>query len=113
MNQVTLRFYGPLNDFLPPPQRQVAFAVRFRGTRSVKDVVEGAGAPHPEIDLILRNGDSVPFDCAVRDGDRIAVFPAFHEIDVAPITRVRPSTQRRFQRTNQKQSSRTMRAVCW
>jgi hypothetical protein len=56
----------------------------------VKDVIEGLGVPHPEIDLILLNGVSVPFDRPVQDADRIAVFPRFQTIDVSDVTRVRP-----------------------
>jgi uncharacterized protein len=89
MKQVTVRIYGPLNDFVPPAQRQVGFPVRFSGLRSVKDLIEGLGVPHPEIDLILVNGESVPFDYIVTDTDRIAVLPRFKSIDIAELTRVR------------------------
>ena len=90
MNQVTVRVYGPLNDFLPAAQRQVAVTVRFAGLRSVKDVLEGVGVPHPEIDLVLVNGESLPFDHRVEDADRIAAFPRFHAVDISAVTRVRP-----------------------
>ena len=56
----------------------------------MKDVIESLGVPHPEIDLILVNGVSVPFDYAVQRGDRIAVFPHFTTLDVGTLTRVRP-----------------------
>jgi uncharacterized protein with PIN domain len=90
MAEVRLRVYGPLNDFLPPDNRQTAIAVRFAASRSVKDLVESAGVPHTEVDLLLVNDESAPFDRAVRDGDRVAAFPRFFAIDVAPLTRVRP-----------------------
>jgi hypothetical protein len=90
MTEVTLRFYGPLNDFLPKKQRQLAFTVRFCGTRSVKDAIEGAGVPHPEIELVLRDGEPVPFDATVRNGDRIAVFPRLKTIDISSVENVRP-----------------------
>jgi uncharacterized protein with PIN domain len=85
-----VRVYGPLNDFLPAARRQVATAVTVADRPAVKDVVEGLGVPHPEIDLILINGDPAPFERAVRDGDRIAVFPRFTSIDVGAVTLVRP-----------------------
>ncbi|OFW14078.1 MAG: twitching motility protein PilT [Acidobacteria bacterium RIFCSPLOWO2_02_FULL_67_21] len=90
MKQVTVRVYGPLNDFLPPARRQAAFAHAFEGRESVKDLVEGLGIPHPEIDLILVNGEPVAFDYAVQDGNRIAVFPRFESVDIAGVTLVRP-----------------------
>jgi len=90
MNAVTVRVYGPLNDFLPPAARQVDVSVCFAGSRSIKDVIEGLGVPHPEIDLILLNAESVPFEAPVNDGDRVAAFPRFHAVDITSVTRVRP-----------------------
>lgn len=90
MTAVTVRAYGPLNDFLPARRRQVASRHRVDGQPSVKDLVESLGVPHPEIALILVNGASVGFDCAVHDGDRIAVFPVFMALDVGALSRVRP-----------------------
>ncbi|PYR25261.1 MAG: twitching motility protein PilT [Acidobacteria bacterium] len=90
MKRATIRAYGPLNDFLPSGRRQADVTVAFAGRTSVKDLLEGIGVPHPEIDLVLRNREPVAFDCAVDDGDRIAAFPRFHAVDIAGVTRVRP-----------------------
>jgi uncharacterized protein with PIN domain len=90
MNEVTIRLYGPLNDFLATAERHAALPVRFAGSRSVKDLIEGLGVPHPEIDLIVLNGESVPFESAVENGNRIAAFPRFHAVDISDVTRVRP-----------------------
>jgi uncharacterized protein with PIN domain/sulfur carrier protein ThiS len=90
MTGVTVRAYGPLNDFLPSRHRHVTSLHEVDGRRSVKDVLESLGVPHPEIDLILVNGVSVPFDYGVRGGDRIAVFPRFETFDIETLTRVRP-----------------------
>ena len=48
-----LRFYGELNDFLPPDQRQKTLSHVFFGNPAVKDMIEALGIPHTEIDLIL------------------------------------------------------------
>jgi hypothetical protein len=61
----------------------------------VKDLIEAIGVPHTEVDLILANGQSVGFDYAVRDGDRISVYPVFESLDITPILRVRPEPLRR------------------
>jgi uncharacterized protein with PIN domain len=90
MNQLTFRFYGPLNDFLPVERRQVAFEMSFGGRRSVKDAIESVGVPHPEVDLILLNGEPAPFAAPARSGDRIAAFPSFYSIDISSIGHVRP-----------------------
>jgi uncharacterized protein len=90
MIEVTLRVYGPLNDFLPAHRRQAPWERVVDGHPSVKDFIERAGIPHPEIDVILINGLSVGFDEIIRSGDRIAVFPRFVTLDVGSHARVRP-----------------------
>lgn len=90
MIEVTVRLYGPLNDFLPAHRRQVTWTHVVDGHPSVKDLIESLGVPHPEIDLILVDGVSVPFAYAVQGGDRIAVFPRFMTFDIGTLTRVRP-----------------------
>jgi len=90
MTEVTVRVYGPLNDFLPAYRRQVPWRSVVDGHPSVKDLIERLGVPHPEIDLIVVNEESVAFDYVVEDGDRIAVFPRFMSVDIAALTRVRP-----------------------
>jgi hypothetical protein len=93
--QVFFRFYAELNDFLLPARRGVIFAHRFDMPAAVKDLIEAAGVPHTEVDLILANGESVGFDYRVRDGDRISVYPVFESLDITPILRVRPEPLRR------------------
>jgi len=56
----------------------------------VKDVVEAAGIPHTEVDLILVNGESVDFGHRPQPGDRLAAYPMFETLDIGPLTRVRP-----------------------
>jgi hypothetical protein len=90
MPQAVFRFYAELNDFLPASCRQVAFAHAWRGPAAVKDVLEALGVPHPEIDLILVNGQSVGFEHVLRDGDQVSVYPVFETLDVTPLMRLRP-----------------------
>ena len=92
--EVELRFYEELNDFLPRERRKQSFRHRFRGTRSVKDLVESLGVPHTEIDVILVDGESVGFDHRIAGGERIAVYPAFERLDVSSLTRLRPAPLR-------------------
>lgn len=94
LHAVELRFYEELGDFLPEALRRRSFVHRFAGTRSVKDLVESLGVPHPEIDLILVDGVSVDFDHLVGGGERIAVYPEFERLDIAPIVRLRPAPLR-------------------
>ena len=90
MNCAKFRFYAQLNYFLPPRIRQVSFDYRFEQGQSAKHLVEAIGVPHPEIDLILANGEPVDFDYLVNDRDRVSVYPVFESIDVDSLTQVRP-----------------------
>ena len=76
------RFYAELNDFLPRRHRFVTVVRLFEGEVSVKDLIEAAGVPHTEVDLVIVNSESVDFTYRVRDGDRIAVYPAFEALDI-------------------------------
>jgi uncharacterized protein with PIN domain len=75
---VTLRFHGPLNDFLAPERRGVDFPHPLRGPCSVKDLIESLGPPHPEVDRVLVDGQAVDFSHRVADGQRIDVYPPGH-----------------------------------
>lgn len=81
-HHVAFRFYAQLNDFLPRERQFAPFAHNYELHRSIKDMIESLGVPHPEIDLILVNGAPVGFTYAVQEGDRIAVYPAFKSLDV-------------------------------
>lgn len=80
MNRAAIRFYGELNDHLPAEQRGDDLRQEFRGTPSVKDLIESVGVPHPEIDLILVDGEPVSFEHQVEDGQRISVYPTFRRL---------------------------------
>jgi hypothetical protein len=84
------RFYEELNDFLPPGRRRTGFAYSVAGTRSVKDAIEAIGVPHTEVDLILVDGQSVGFERVLRGGERVAVYPVFELLDIAPLQHLRP-----------------------
>lgn len=84
------RFYEELNDFLPPERRKTRFAHSFQRRSSIKDMIESLGVPHPEIDLILANGNSVDFSYIVQDRDDISVYPVFERLDITPLIRLRP-----------------------
>ena len=68
----------------PAAQRQVSFEHEWRGTPSIKHLIESLGVPHTEVDLVLANGESVDFTYQVRDGDRISVYPMFESLDITP-----------------------------
>ncbi|WP_328411038.1 Mut7-C RNAse domain-containing protein [Nocardia sp. NBC_00403] len=87
---VELRVYAELNDFLHPQARYATQLRPIRPHQTVKDIVEAAGIPHPEVDLLLVNGESVDFGHHPQPGDRLAAYPMFETLDIGPLTRVRP-----------------------
>jgi uncharacterized protein with PIN domain len=94
MSTAILRFYEELNDFLPPQRKKQQFPAPFHPGDTVKALIESIGVPHTEVDLILANGRSVPFDWKVREGDRISVYPMFESLEIGSVTRVRPESLR-------------------
>ena len=88
------RFYEELNDFLAPELCKRTFQVPIDRGRSVKDAIESAGVPHTEVDLVLVDGASVAFEHVLRGGERVAVYPVFERLDIAPVVHLRPSPLR-------------------
>ena len=88
------RFYEELNDFLPPERRKVEFEHEFHHRGSVKDMIESLGVPHPEVEVILVDGEPVGFDHIVTNGERISVYPMFESIEVPLQLRLRPEPLR-------------------
>lgn len=86
MLEVSIRFYGDLNDLLYMDQEintgTRAIERSLPGPTSAKDLIEGCGVPHTEVDLILVNGRSVEFSYLIRDEDRVSVYPFINSIDI-------------------------------
>nr|WP_262921400.1 Mut7-C ubiquitin/RNAse domain-containing protein [Maribellus maritimus] len=91
------RFYEELNDFLPKEWKKTIFSFSFTGTPSIKNVVETIGVPHAEIDLILVNGESVPFGFLLKGNEKVSVYPAFETFDISSVIRLRPEPLRKTQ----------------
>jgi hypothetical protein len=87
-SMVWFRFYGELNDFMRPGRRARRFAHRLHGPASIKDTIEALGVPHPEVDVIVVNGQAVDFGYRLRDGDCVAVYPRFRSLDLGDVSRV-------------------------
>src|SRR5438046_10134296 len=59
---VRLNFHGDLSFFLRPKRRPEIIERQLAEKTSIKDVIESCGVPHPEVDLILVNGQPVDFN---------------------------------------------------
>ncbi len=83
INFANFRFYASLNDFLPKKRRQETFAYFFKGNPSIKDTIESLGVPHPEVELILVNGESVDFSYRVKAKDYFSIYPHFSSLEIS------------------------------
>lgn len=88
--QCEFRFYEELGDFLAPQLRKRSFVHVFDGTPSVKDRIQSLGVPHTEVDLILVDGEPVPFSHRLAGGERVAVYPMFERFELGEANRLRP-----------------------
>lgn len=98
MNTAYIRFYEELNDFLPIGKRKKTITYNFYGSVGVKDIIEAHGVPHSEVDLVLVNSESVPFDCKIKNNDYISVYPVFETLDISGVTllRSKPLKENKF-----------------
>jgi uncharacterized protein len=92
--RASFRFYAELNDHLPAEQQYKTLEKTFYSPGAVKDLIEGFGIPHTEVDLIVANGRSVDFSYPVQSRDRIAVYPVFESFDITAEQRLRPQPLR-------------------
>ena len=98
MVSASFRFYDGLGDFLPRERRGRAFSTPCARAATAKHMIEALGVPHTEVELLLVNGESRGFDHLLREGDRVAVYPAFGQLDVRALQRLRswPAERPRF-----------------
>jgi uncharacterized protein len=94
MQNIKIRFYEELNDFLSPVKRKKIYEIEYLGRQSVKDLIESQGIPHTEVDLVIVNRNSVDFNYIIEPGDFISVYPTFELIDITPIIKLRPKPLR-------------------
>jgi uncharacterized protein with PIN domain len=73
---VRLRFHGDLNVFLRLKRSaQPAVDRQLTEKTSIKDIIESCGVPHPEVDLILIDRQTVGFDQTLVSDANVDVFP--------------------------------------
>jgi len=87
---VVVRLYGELLDFLPRGAGGGSARVTLTSPASVKDLLESLGVPHPEVDVVLVDGEPVGFDRVVRGGERVAAYPLFRSLSLEGVRRAGP-----------------------
>jgi uncharacterized protein len=73
--KVRLRFHGDLNIFLGSKAGDAVIERRVAEKTSIKDIIESCGVPHPEVDLILVDEQTVNFDHTLANAAEVEVFP--------------------------------------
>lgn len=76
--RVQVRCYGDLADLAGARELDVPIGE----PRSVKDLVESVGVPHPEVGLWLVDGAPVEATHRLSGGERVAVYPPFRRVDL-------------------------------
>lgn len=82
MSIAIFTFHGSLNYFLPRRQKNNTITYEFDWKASIKDMLEAIAPPHPEVELLVVNGQSVGWDYIVQDGDIIEAYPNFDAVDI-------------------------------
>ncbi len=88
---VRLRFRGDLDFFLRSKARNRTVERSLNEKTSVKDIIESCGVPHPEVDTILVNGQSVGFDHNLAADADVEIFPVENRDTYATVKHLQAS----------------------
>lgn len=90
--QPTIRFYGDLVDLVSGTSSDIKIIERsLSEPTSVKDLIEGCGVPHTEVDFVLLNSEPVDFSYLVTGDELISVYPFFKSIEIPESERLQIS----------------------
>jgi len=92
MIDLSLRFYGDLNRLLSGPDSGPTIRRSLPAPTSSKDLIEGCGIPHTEIDLILVNSQPSDFSYLTADGDHFSIYPIFTHLEIPKHKRLQQIT---------------------
>lgn len=78
-----IRFYGDLVDLVSGVGSDKRIIERsLTEPTSVKDLIEGCGVPHTEVDFILADANPVDFSYKVISSEHISVYPFFKSLEI-------------------------------
>lgn len=80
--EALFHFYGELNDFLAPWQRNQPIPLAFRGAQTVKHLFESLGVPHTEVGRLYAGRREVDFSYQVAQGDEMHIYPYAIPLDL-------------------------------
>ncbi len=91
MKTAYFRFYGDLNDFLPPTSRQKICSYQFWGNPTLREACAAQGIAPPEIFFILINKEPVAPGYNLQGGERVAVYPRWRSISLPETLEQQPT----------------------
>ena len=94
--EIYLRFYEELNDYLTPERKKREFAYQFDGVIDLRQMLQALAVPASEVELILVNGSSADLSYFLFPGDHVSVYPVFESFDVKSLLRIRREPLRRI-----------------
>ena len=96
------RLYEELNDYLPVSKRKTIFSLSLKSPTTIDKAICSLGVPLEEVDLVLVNSESVPFDHSITEGDKISIYPIFESLDISSVTRLRDKPLIKFAKNSKK-----------
>ena len=98
----SFRLYEELNDYLPVSKRKTIFSLSLKNPTTIDEAICSLGVPREEVDLVLVNSESVPFDHSIAEGDKISIYPIFESLDISSVTRLRDKPLIKFAKNSKK-----------
>ena len=93
---IRLAFHGRLGFFVQRGIDPAAVERHLKEAASVKDVIEACGVPHPEVDLILVEGEPVDFSYRLKGNAAVEVYGVGSTITFFPENRLQTQNIQRF-----------------
>jgi len=69
------QFHGNLTDFIKLPNGQSIVSYEFTGNPSIKVAIEAIGVPHPEVQEVTCNGNTLSLADTMKNSALIQVYP--------------------------------------
>lgn len=77
--KVYLRFYNDFKESPPSANQQNEITLEITQPTPIEKAIETLGIARSNVNLILVNGDSRPFDYILQDQDCVDIYPPFEE----------------------------------
>ena len=87
--EIYLRFYEELNDYLPPDRKKREFPYQINGVIGIGKMLQALAVPASEVELVMVNGSSVDLAHFLFPGDHVSIYPVFESLDVKSLLRIR------------------------